>query len=228
MPSLRPSSQPEELTRGWLGRGAAQQMLADVQRAAIPELTRVFGHHGLYMRPSRSLPASLSGNMLGHVVGLHRQAGALAGELRCTDADLPITTSSLSLVYALFMLESSPQPGALLQEIARTLTPEGTALIISLNPWSIARARWLLKSDAGAVNVPVARLAEDAGLELVRKQNLGPVWPRANQPSDPGSSRWLEGFRAASLVVLRRRVAALTPLRNPSAAVSLRPGMSTG
>ncbi|MBP8098032.1 MAG: methyltransferase domain-containing protein [Arenimonas sp.] len=194
-----------------------------------PELTRVFGQHGLYLRPSAGLPSDLSGNMLANVVSLHRDEDALAGQFRCLDPELPISTASLSLVYSLFMLESSPEPEALIQEIARSLQPEGVALLISLNPWSPVRWRWLLRNGRVLSSSSVQRMARDAGLEVIRHQNLGPC-----RPGGGGSFaarrriRWLDGFRTASLLVLRRREAGLTPLRKLSPAVSLRPGMSAG
>ena len=113
--------------------------MADVQRMAIPELTRIFGQYGLYLRPSPDMPESLSGNMLGRVISLHRTESGFGGQLHCADAQLPIAGGCLSLVYALFVIESSPDPAMLMQEIARALKPEGIALVVSVNPWSSAR-----------------------------------------------------------------------------------------
>jgi SAM-dependent methyltransferase len=203
-------------------------MVADVQRGAIPEMTRVFGQHGLYLRPSSVIPADLSGNMQASILSLYRDQAGLGGQLRCLDVELPISTGSLSLVYGLFILEGSPDPAGLLQEIARSLKSEGIALIISLNPWSPTQLRWF-KSPGSTSGAWVEKLATDAGLEVVRRQFLGPFWPSASAPiTDRGGSGWLDGFRAASLTVLRRREAALTPLRKAASAVSLRPGMSAG
>jgi SAM-dependent methyltransferase len=203
-------------------------MVAEVQRSAIPEMTRVFGQFGLYLRPSSSMPADLSGNLLGNVLSLYRDQDGFSGQVRCQDDELPVSTSSLSLVYALFVLETSPDPAALLQEISRSLKPEGVALLMNLIPWSMAQLRWLRppRSTSGAW---LDRLAQEAGLEVVRRHYIGPFWPSANGSiSDRGGNGWLDGFRAASLSVLRRREAALTPLRKVSSAVSLRPGMSAG
>lgn len=204
-------------------------MLRDVQGMAAPELTRVFGQHGLYLRPSGDLSPDLSGNMLANVVSLYREGEALAGSFRCIDGELPVGSSSLSLVYSLFMLESSLEPEALLREIARSLQPEGVALMISLNPWSLVRVRWSRGSRRVLGNSTVERMARAAGLDVVRRQLIGPCLPGYERS---GSRNWgdrcLDGFRAANLLVLRRREAGLTPLRKPSPAVSLRPGMSAG
>ncbi len=195
---------------------------------ATPELTRVFGQHGLYLRPIGGGPAELSGNMLANVLCLHREGSGLAGQLRCMDAELPICTGSLSLVYCLFMLESSTEPAALLREIARILKPEGMALVISLNPWSLAQLRWLAPARVSSMS-SVERHANAAGLEVVRRQYLGPFWPKARSTvTDSGRSPWIDRFRAAGMLVLRHREAGLTPLRKAASAVSLRPGMSTG
>jgi SAM-dependent methyltransferase len=211
MPSPHSPRQADSQTPRWLQHEAGRAMLWDVQRMAIPELTRKFGQHGLYLHPSAGLPIDLSGNALANVISLHRDRAVLTGQFRCIDSELPISTASLSLVYSLFMLESSPTPEALLREIARVLQPEGTVLLISLNPWSQVRSRWFLGARRVIGPSAVGRMARDVGLDVIRRQAIG---------------RHL--LRTASLVVLRRREAGLTPLRKPSPAVSLRPGMSAG
>src|SRR3954465_344159 len=103
MPSASPSSQPNPPPPAWLQGEAGRQMLADVQRDALPEMTRVFGQHGLYLRPSEEISADLSGNMLARVVSLWRAGTGFRGELDCIDAEIPIGSASLSLIYALFV-----------------------------------------------------------------------------------------------------------------------------
>ena len=204
-------------------------MLADVQRMAIPELTRVFGQCGLYLRPTPAIGAELSGNMVGHVISLHRAGQRLEGPVSCLDHELPLTSSSVSLVYGLFVLESSGEPELLVQEIARVLTPEGTALLIGFNPWGPARWRWRLRGARAGAHGQVDRLAHDAGLEVVRHQFLGPAWPRETlRPDEPARNRGFDRLRVADLAVLRRREAALTPLRKLGHTVGLRPNMSAG
>jgi SAM-dependent methyltransferase len=203
-------------------------MLADVQRDALPEMTRVFGQHGLYLRPSDAIPGDLSGNMLARVVSLWRSGSGFSGEFSCADPEIPIASASLSLVYALFVVEGAPSPAILLHEFARMLKPEGVVLVLSLNPWSPAQFRWL-KPPASSSSNRLERLAHEAGLEVVRRQFLGPFWPVGRPASiDPPQRGLADAFRAARLTVMRRREAALTPLRKAAAPVSLRPGMSAG
>jgi SAM-dependent methyltransferase len=167
--------------------------------------------------------------MIGRLVTLHRQGKRLAGQFLCEDGSLPIGNHSLSLVYALFTFETSPDPDSLMHEIARSLKPEGVALVLSINPWCLARWRWLSGIGRGIPAARVEQLAREAGLDPVRRQHVGPFWPRAEAAIHAqGGSGLLDGLRVANLVVLKRREAGLTPLRKAHAAVSLRPGMSAG
>jgi SAM-dependent methyltransferase len=228
MPSVSPSSQPNPPTPAWLEGAAGRQLLADVQRDALPEMTRVFGQYGLYLRPSESISSDLSGNLLGRVVSLWRAGGGFRGDVGCVDPEIPLASSSLSLIYALFVVEGAPSPAVLLHEFARMLKPEGVVLVLSLNPWSPAQLRWL-RPPASSSSNRLERLSQEAGLEVVRRQYLGPFWPAGRPVAyDPRRRSLADAFRAGRLTVLRRREAALTPLRKAVAPVSLRPGMSAG
>jgi SAM-dependent methyltransferase len=204
--------------------------VTEAQRRAIPELTRIFGHTGLFMRPFDDYPAELSGNMLASVVSLYRDGRALGGDLRCNDDELPLASDTLSLVYALFPFESAHDPAALMREIARVLKPDGVALLFSLNPWSPTRLRWLLHVGATFGGTAMAGLAADAGLEVVRRRYLGACWasPEPRAKLDTDGVRLFEPLRSASLVVARRHDIPLTLQRKPIPALGLRAGMSPG
>jgi SAM-dependent methyltransferase len=138
MPPAPHSRQSEPGPGDWFGKEPARQLIQGVQREAVPELTRVFGHSGLFLRPSAAVPAGLPGNMLAQVLDLHREGRRFAGQFDCEDAALPLASGSLALVYGLFVLETSDTPLELLQEMARVLKPEGPLLLLVLNPWSPA------------------------------------------------------------------------------------------
>ena len=129
MPAAPTPRQHEGSAESWFCRDPGLALLHQVQREAIPELTRVFGHSGLYLRPCQALPETLSGNMLAQVLGLYRCGDRFAGALACRDGALPLASGSLSLVYALCVLETSCEPDALVGEIARVLKPGGDFLI---------------------------------------------------------------------------------------------------
>ena len=230
MPPAPAPRQPERPAEAWFRRGSTLGLVLEVQRQATPELTRVFGHGGLYLRPTGAVPATLSGNMLANVISLHRQEGAFAGDLACADQGLPLASGCLSLVYLLFVLETSPDPGALLAESARLLKPDGVALILSLNPWAPGHLRWAFSGLQVPSATALAAQVRDAGLEVQRRSFLGPVWS-APQATDLGASHhsgaWSR-LRMASLLVARRRDPGLTPLRVGPPALKFRPGVSAG
>jgi SAM-dependent methyltransferase len=225
MPSLRPLRQPQRLPLGWLDGPSGRQLLDAVQHLAIPELTRVFGNCGLYLRPLSGIAPELSGNMLSQVVSLYRDGHRFGGQARCEDDEMPFASARLSLVYACFVLESSPAPQVLLAEIHRMLKPEGVAMMFGLNPWSPCVLRHS-RSGARLHGVgTVEAMARQAGLELMSRHYLGPCRPGGSNAMGNG---WWDSLRTSYLVLLRRRDATLTPLRKSSAAASLRPGVSLG
>lgn len=230
MPAAASPRQPESGAEVWFCREPGLGLLHQVQREAIPELTRVFGHSGLYLRPCRALPEVLSGNMLAQVLGLHRVGNRLAGELDCNDGALPLASGSLSLVYALCVFETSPEPDALVREIARVLKPGGVALLTSLNPWGLARLRWTLSGLRGIDPVRLGQQVVDQGLEVERQHWIGPQWtPAAGlELREPRRQGLFAGLRAAHLLVARRREPGLTPLRVGTPTMALRPGMTAG
>jgi SAM-dependent methyltransferase len=231
MPPVPSTRQPEHRLVEWFREGKGRRLVGEAQRQTIPELTRVFGHAGLFLRPFSDYPPELSGNMLATVLTLARRGDALAGQWECRDDALPIGTGTLSLVYSLFAVETSPQPAALVQEIGRVLKSDGVALMVCLNGWSPSRLRWLGRPAGPGVAAIVAQ-AREAGLEPLRRQALGPIWlgsrgeAAGNADARP---RLLDPLCAAQLLVLRRRDVPVTPIRAGVPAVgALRPGVSPG
>ena len=230
MPAAPTPRQHEGSADSWFCRDPGLALLHQVQREAIPELTRVFGHSGLYLRPCQALPEALSGNMLAQVLSLYRREDHFSGALACRDGALPLASGSLSLVYGLCVLETSSDPDTLVGEIARVLKPGGVALLASLNPWGLARLRWAFRGLRGIDPVRLGQQVIDHGLEIERQHWLGPVWaPAAGlELREPRGQGLFAGLRAAHLIVARRREPGMTPLRAGAPTMALRPGMTAG
>jgi len=230
MPPTTPLRQPDAAPQDWFEGRIGQALVQQVQRQSIPELTRVFGHSGLYLQPGAGMSPTLSGNMLARVISLHRRGQGFDGELRCIDGEFPVATASLALVYALFALESSSDPQALLLEIARMLKPEGAVVILSLNPLSPFRLRWSLGGLQAISAASLAVLLRHNGLEVSRQRSVGPFWqPGASEESfGQQGDRMLAPLRAATLTIARRREPGMNFIRQHSAGIRLRPDVRTG
>ena len=230
MPPVPSARQPEHRLVEWFREGKGRRLAGEAQRQTIPELTRVFGHAGLFLRPFVDYPPELSGNMLASVLSVGRRGDGLAGQWECRDDALPIGTGSLSLVYSLFAIETSPQPAELIREVGRILKSDGVALLVCLNGWSPSRLRWLGR-PAGHGLAWIAAQAREAGLEPLRRQALGPVWlgSRGEAAGDADARpRLLDPLCAAQLLVTRRRDVPVTPIRAGAPVVGMRPGVSPG
>lgn len=215
MPVLSARRQAEPPSNQWFQLAPVTAMVEAVQREAIPELIRVFGHDGVYLRASDAVGELLSGNMLANVLSLHRAAGNFAGALHCADDALPLLGSSQSLVCASFVLETAPDSAALLAEFARVLKPDGVLLLLTLNPWCPLRLQWWRHGVRARSALHWQQQVQSVGLEIERSRPLGPMWPGSQiDVLAPEARRgWRAGFAVARLTVARRRDPGITPLR---------------
>lgn len=230
MPSIHQSSQATTPAIEWFGEGLGLQLMQQFQRQAIPEITRVFGHSGLYLSPSGNYPSELSGNMLAQVLSLHRDTQGFSGTMRCQDESLPIASESLSLIYSLCVLETSPNPEALFEEMVRCMKPEGVLVLLGLNPLSPSRIRWQAKGINPPGSGALRQWCATHSLEITKLGKIGPAWlrPQKKMPRYEAKPGFLNLFYAGHILVAKRRVSALTPLRKISQSYQLNPGVSPG
>lgn len=230
MPSLHPSSQAANPAIEWFGQPLGLQLMQQFQRHVTPEITRVFGHSGLYLSPNSSNPGELSGNMLAQVISLHRKDHGFSGAVRCEDANLPIASESLSLVYGLCVLETSPNAEALFEEMVRCLKPEGVLVLLGLNSISPTRLRWQGKGIKPVGTSRLRLLCAEHSLEINKLSHVGPLWlkPYKKIPRYQIEPGLMKIFYAGHLLVAKRRVAGLTPIRKTRKAYNFHPGVSPG
>jgi SAM-dependent methyltransferase len=218
---------------GWFATPLARRLVREEQHEAIPLLTGCFGRNGLYLRGEAGAPEELSGNMLQQVVRLHRAPDALRGDVICHEDELPLQRESIDLVYLLHALETCPDARGLLREVERVLAPDGTVLIVALNPYSPWRLRWagggVRPWSFGACRT----LLRDSGLDVVRHCGLGPLRPWLREGAGfavtGGTARdpWAV-WRAGYLVQARKHRPTLTPVRPLPAGVAFQTGMRAG
>lgn len=227
MPGDPTARQSEHASAGWFSSAALSGLLQAEQRQAAPELARSYGHYGLYLRPSAAAPRQLSGNLMHSMLGLHRGREGLAGDLACADAAIPLASDSLALVYCQHVLETSPDPVALVAEIGRVLRPEGRALLLVFNPLGVFRLRWWRRGLHAFPSRVLGQMAMAAGMEVQCVRPTGVLW-RAHGALGEHADGPLSGVYSSYLMVARRREPGLTPQASRPRRVALNPGMNPG
>ena len=141
--------------------------------------------------------------MLAQVLSLYRDSQGFAGTVRCDDEHLPIASESLSLVYSLCVLETSPNPEALFEEMVRCLKPEGVIVLLSLNAISPTRLRWQAKGINPVGSSVLRQMCAKQGLEISRLSQIGPVWlsPQKKLPRYQAKPGFLKLFYAGHILV---------------------------
>ena len=130
MPTAAPSS-PQSLAE-WFGSPLGRYLLDCEHRYVDHTVADVFGFNALqlglpehdFLRASR-IPLKCA----------VAPAGPVA--LRADFRDLPIATNSVDLLLLPHALEFSENPHQILREAQRVLMPEGHAVIMCFNPWSL-------------------------------------------------------------------------------------------
>jgi SAM-dependent methyltransferase len=213
MPSDPQVRQPLQSTLDWFAREAFADTLQSAQRDCVPELTRVFGHQGLYLRCSSTQAAQLPGNMLHKMTQLSLTTQGWQGDFASEIDVLPVQSDTFALVYASFVAECLSQPLPLLHELYRVIRPEGTMLLLQLNATAAQRLRWGLTSAHFYSKTKLQQLLQEADFQVQRVHAIGPVWSARGTERYQSKKSVLDGVRMARLWVAKRRDASMTPIR---------------
>lgn len=248
------SCEPSEITRqrmrAWLAHVPGRWFQAE-QRAQLAEvLPTLFGYHLLQVGDLYSRECLTSSRIPNCMVlddapqdtlpARERPRARMRGVPEC----LPIATDSIDVVLLSHALEFADNPHQVLREVERVLIPEGHVVVLGFNPWS----PWLLWRLAlgwrgrppwcGRV-ISLIRLKDWLkllGFDVVECRRYF-FRPPLSQKSimrrlrflDRIGRRWLPFFGAGYIVVARKRVATLTPLKTrwrPARGRVPRPGLA--
>ena len=227
MPASASARQLEHAACPWFRKQAVQQVVREEMRQAAPELEGTFGRRGLLVRGCRPLPGELQGHRLHTLHDLWLGPEGLEGEFRSDESRLPLCSASMSLVFSLHALECARDPAGLVAECARTLEPDGTMLVLALNPFSPFHLRWVRQGLQAFSAAQVARMLRSAGLEVHACRPVG-VWWRARDALVDTRTPPLPALRSSNLLIARRREHGLTPLRLQRRPVPLGASASPG
>ncbi|ALG67747.1 class I SAM-dependent methyltransferase [Beggiatoa leptomitoformis] len=144
---------------------------------------------------------------------------------------LPFAADSIDVAVLPHILEFEDNPHAILREVERILIPEGHVIIVGFNPlslWGIWRWSFANRKSAPWCGrfIGLLRIKDWLallGFELVEQQTLFYALPFYHERLMPRSplfenigKRMAGRFGAVYIVVAKKRVATLTPLRKPT------------
>ena len=220
--------------RAWFARTPGRWFQAE-ERAQLTEvLPNLFGYHLLQLGDLFSREC-LTTTRIPHCVVLDTwpQDKAPSGERPRNNIcgipeHLPVATDYLDVVLLPHTLEFTEDPHQILREVDRILIPEGHVVILGFNPWS----PWMLwhlvlgwrgKPPWCGRLIRQGRLKDWLqllGFDVIKSRHFFFRPPLANKIImkrlrffDRIGKRWFPVFGAGYIVVARKRVATLTPIR---------------
>ncbi|MGB0134723.1 class I SAM-dependent methyltransferase [Dokdonella sp.] len=184
----------------------------------------------LSLRPSAS-GAETALRSHPEMIRLQIAEGIVSGDLRCRPDALPLDNDSVQLVVARHVLDLLDPQSGVAGELARILAPGGTLFLFGMNmlsPWRV----WSAFTGGEVSSMPrfrsvlrVQREFSRAGLQPLRREFLGGIWPDATDESGFVTGSRLHG--AWMLALSKQRSAGrVIPLRPRNSALSLGRGFA--
>lgn len=205
-------------------------LLRRCHRDAAADVARCSGRYGLFIEPHEDEGFVVAAPNLHTRVRLRRAVDGFEGDLRCSESAMPLADDSFALIFTTCCFEAAHDAVGLAAECARLLEPEGTLLVLGLNPLSPARLRWMFGGLRSWSPEATSALLSGLGLEIVGWRYLGARWSAKATPAIDiaGTRRHGSPLRSGFLLEARRRDPGLTPLRLQSARVRVGSGASAG
>jgi len=218
-----------EALRGWCRRPLGRR-LAEAEQAALREvLSDVFGYHLAVLDPSCEIESLEASRIVHRIVQTCSRKGLeRSPDLVASSEQLPYLSDGIDAFVLPHALEIAQNPHQVLREIDRCLVAEGHLIILGFNPYSWWGVRRMLTGKGGGSPwslrfISLPRLKDWLsllGFDIVRTRYLFPHPPWAY---GQGKDRWgildrLHRDRwpllaASYLLVARKRVATLTPIK---------------
>ncbi len=226
MPATQSPRQPVSRAETTLSSASVRALLGHCHRDAAVDVARFSGRYGMFIEPHADSGYAFAAANLHTRLQLQRSGDGFVGDLRCSESALPLSDESLALIFMSCAFEAARDAVGLAAECARLLEPEGTLLVLGLNPWSPAHLRWMF----GGVRIwspdAVGALLTGLDMEILGCRYVGARWSARAAPAIDVAGRHRPGspLRSGFLLEARRRDVGLTPLRVP---VGLRFGART-
>jgi len=224
--------------RDWYEGMPGQWLEAEEQRLLNEILPTLFGYHLLQVGVSYMDDCLVSSKIPNQMVmdideppcvdNLREVSLKRVNYLRGAPECLPIASDSLDVLMLSHTLEFTSNPHEILREADRTLIPDGHVIIFGFNPWGwwmLWRVilRWRGKPPWCGRFIRFSRLRDWLqllGFDIVEAHGYFYRPPFAHKGLmaklsffEKLGSRWWTFFSGAYLIVAKKRVATLTPIR---------------
>lgn len=231
----------------WYGTALGKKLAERENELLVAALADLFGYHLLQVGRLTEVDW-LTSSRISHRLVIdfpHHQAPLLChSQLVSQPHLLPCKSDSIDVVVLPHVLEFSHYPHEVLREVERVLIPEGVVVLLVFNPWGFWNIwrlvfGWRAHSPWCARFLSTTRLKDWLALlgfdvlsiqgyffrppiQSEKLMNRCGMWERLGQ-------RFWPGMGAAKLVIAKKRVTTLTPIRprwsaQPTAIV--RPGLA--
>ena len=213
--------------RPWLEQAAMRELLRLERLHCQRALPRLFGYRLLQIG-SWGFDAEFTEKtpMPRHwVLGIHGGKGLQAD---CDGQSLPIPNKSVDVVLLPHSLEMVASPHRLLRETDRILCDHGHVMIMGFNPlsaWGLRRL-WPMgqgRPPRGMRSYPLRRVhdwLELLDFEVLEVKRFGPGFPWLRRDGTDSRLFWMRRLLAwwcpAYLMLARKRVVPVTPIRKPA------------
>jgi len=234
MRAFAPGRFPQRAWRAWFATPLGRALLAVEARRLSELLPGFYGTMALQLgQPGVSdlLESSAAATHVLHDVSGHgpsRERAEIPLARVCgLPEELPYDSRSMDLVLMPHTLDFCRDPHQVLREAARVLKPEGRAVVLGFNPWSLWGLRRLFARRPRPAPwdgrfLPLPRIKDWLGLldfELTHGRMLfyRPPYGRAATSArlrvlDQVGDRWWPLLAAVYLVVAKKRVPGVTPM----------------
>ncbi len=220
---------PTHLTtamRDWYATRAGALLLSDIKVCLDRLLPEIFGYHAVQIGCVAPKAALTEGSRIKHWVNMDMIPFGV--DLMAAATALPFDADSIDLVVLWHTLDFATEPHRVLREIERVLIAEGQLIIVGFNPWSLYGLWHLALGWRGRVPwcgnfFSNSRLKDWLSLlglvvETCEYRGFRPPIQRARilrylASMERLGCSVLQIFGGVRLLVARKRVTTLTPLK---------------
>jgi SAM-dependent methyltransferase len=211
--------------RDWYASPPGEALAADVCRYLETMVPQLFGYHALRIGDLGPDRDTLAGSRIIHRVQMDLVPPS---QVLAQPRALPIQSDTLDLVVLAHVLEFCADPHAVLREVDRTLVPEGHVIVIGFNPFSFMGLRrlfagrdgtapwrgryytaWRIRDWLGLLGYDVLDCVLAGFRPPLRRAGL----LRRLRLMETLGARFWPFLGGAYVILARKRVATLTPLR---------------